>query len=217
MINITKVVAIKEIGNNNDNAYRTFTIDVKYGVEDGYYTADSPIKVAVLSREEKTTSDSGTCIITRTRDTSIREATIDGETTPLVYVDNLSDDEEVIHILEALANRIHYKCRTLSVPVSAHQADTSASVSVHQADTTDTDAEDDMLETTVAWNDNIKLNEQEIIIPGITVVGQARVTLNDDVVDKIKQHSELKPYFALKYDEDSGVVIITIHLDKPAE
>ena len=206
MINITKVVAIKEIGNNNDNAYRTFTIDVKYGVEDGYYTADSPIKVAVLSREEKTTSDSGTCIITRTRDTSIREATIDGETTPLVYVDNLSDDEEVIHILEALANGIHYKCRTLSVPVS-----------VHQADTTDTDAEDDMHETTVAWNDNIKLNEQEIIIPGITVVGQARVTLNDDVVDKIKQHSELKPYFALKYDEDSGVVIITIHLDKPAE
>ena len=217
MINITKVVAIKEIGNNNDNAYRTFTIDVKYGVDDGYYTADSPIKVAVLSREEKTTNDSGTCIITRTRDTSIREATIDGETTPLVYVDNLSDDEEVIHILEALANRIHYKCRTLSVPVSAHQADTSASVSVHQADTTDTDAEDDMHETTVAWNDNIKLNEQEIIIPGITVVGQARVTLNDDVVDKIKQHSELKPYFALKYDEDSGVVIITIHLDKPAE
>ena len=217
MINITKVVAIKEIGNNNDNAYRTFTIDVKYGVEDGYYTADSPIKVAVLSREEKTTNDSGTCIITRTRDTSIREATIDGETTPLVYVDNLSDDEEVIHILEALANGIHYKCRTLSVPVSVHQADTSAPVNVHQADTTDTDAEDDMLETTVAWNDNIKLNEQEIIIPGITVVGQARVTLNDDVVDKIKQHSELKPYFALKYDEDSGVVIITIHLDKPAE
>lgn len=217
MIDITKVVAIKEIGNNHDNAYRTFTIDIKYGVEDGYYTADSPLKVAVLSREEKTTNDSGTCIITRTRDTSIREATIDGEITPLVYVDNLSDDEEVIRILEALANGIHYKCRTLSVPVSVHQADTSASVSVHQADTTDTDAEDDMLETTVAWNDNIKLNEQETIIPGITVVGQARVTLNDDVVDKIKQHSELKPYFGLKYDEDSGVVIITFYLDKPAE
>ena len=205
MINITKVVTIKEIGNNHDNAYRTFTIDIKYGVEDGYYTAESPIKVAVLSREEKTTSDSGTCIITRTKDTSIREATIDGEITPLVYVNNLSDDEEVIRILEALANGIHYKCRTLSTPVS-----------VHQADTTDTDDEDDMHETTVAWNDNIKLNEQETITPG-TAVGQARLTLNDDVVDKIKQHSELKPYFSAKYDEDSGVVIITIHLDKPAE
>lgn len=217
MINITKVVAIEEIGNTNDNAYRTFTIDIKYGVDDGYYTADSPLKVAVLSREEKTTNDSGTCIITRTRDTSIREATIDGETTPLVYVDNLSDDEEVIHILEALANGIHYKCRTLSVPVSVHQADTSTPVSVHQADTTDTDDEDDMHETTVMWNDNIKLIEQETIIPGITVVGQARVTLNDDVVDKIKQHSELKPYFGLRYDEDSGTVIVTLYLDKPAE
>ena len=138
MINITKVVAIKEIGNNNDNAYRTFTIDVKYGVDDGYYTADSPIKVAVLSREEKTTNDSGTCIITRTRDTSIREATIGGEITLLAYVDNLRDDEEVIRTLEALANGIHYK------------------FSAYQADTTDTDDEDDMLETTVAWNDSIK-------------------------------------------------------------
>ena len=206
MINITKLVAIKEIGNNNDNAYRTFTIDIKYGVEDGYYTAESPIKVAVLSREEKTTSDSGTCIITRTKDTSIREATIDGETTPLVYVDNLSDDEEVIHILEALANGIHYKCRTLSTPVSAHQTDT-----------TDTDDTDDMLKTAVAWNDNIKLNEQETVIPGITVVGQARLTLSDAAADKIKQHSELKPYFGLRYDEDSGTVIVTLYLDKPAE
>ena len=217
MINITKLVAIKEIGNNNDNAYRTFTIDIKYGVEDGYYTAESPIKVAVLSREEKTTSDSGTCIITRTKDTSIREATIDGETTPLVYVDNLSDDEEVIHILEALANRIHYKCRTLSASVNVHQADTSTPVSAHQTDTTDTDDTDDMLKTAVAWNDNIKLNEQETVIPGITVVGQARLTLSDAAADKIKQHSELKPYFGLRYDEDSGTVIVTLYLDKPAE
>lgn len=198
MIDITKLVAIKEISNTDENEYRTFTIDIKYGVEDGYYTADSPIKVAVLSREEKTTNDSGTCIITRTKDTSIREATIDGETTPLIYVNNLRDDGEVIHILEALANKIRYRGGTNSTPVSAHQADT-----------TDTNNSDDLFEVEAKWNEDIKLDKNGKV-PAGTVLGHVHTTLRDDIADTIKHLSNFEPGYGLRYDKDNGATIVAL-------
>ena len=178
MINITKLVAIKEISNTDENAHRTFTIDIKYGTDDGCHTTESPLKVAVLSRDEK--------------------MTLDGEVDHLVRVNDPHNDAEVANMLEALAIGMSSQCRT-------HQS----SVDAHQADTTDTDDSADIFEVEAKWNEDIELDENGKV-PSGTVLGHARLTIRDDVVDKLKSLSGVKPGYGLRYDKDHGATIVAL-------